>query len=199
LLNFLVRWSWLFVLGVIAAAIPAVLITRDSDSVYKSTATLLVVVDPEASERLTNSYAELVKTRPVLDAARQRLSSTEPYEDFADRITVASEFNSQLIRITARHPNAGSAAQIANTTADAALVNLDTLVGRPGTVRIAETAQPANEPTQTPIATRVALAGGLGLLVALSIAIGVESLRSARTDQEPGPGPQRDVSPRHTG
>jgi capsular polysaccharide biosynthesis protein len=197
LLNFLVRWSWLFVLGVIAAAIPAVLITRDSDSAYKSTATLLVVIDPEASERLTNSYAQLVKTRPVLDVARQRLSSTEPYEDFADRIAVTSEFNSQLIRITAQHPNAGSAAQIANTTADAALVNLDLLVGRPGTVRIAETAQPAREPTQTPIATRVALAAGLGFLVALSIAIGVESLRSTRSDPEPGM--RRDVSPHHTG
>ena len=75
-----------------------------------------------------------------------------------------------------------SAAQIANATADASLLNLEILVGRPGTVRIAETAQPAPKATHTPIGTKAALSAGLGLLVALSIAIGVESLRSGKSD-----------------
>lgn len=195
LLSFLIRWSWLFGLGIIAAVVPAVLLAKESGTTYQSTATMLVVNDPEASERLTNSYAELVKIRPVLDLVRQRLALNETSKQLGERINVESNFNSQLIKINVEHADPALAAQIANTTSDVVLMNVDSLVGKPGTMRIAETAEPAPEPARQSVAMRAGLAGGLGLLVALSIAIGVDSLKSGRAERNEHEA-VRDVSPR---
>jgi uncharacterized protein involved in exopolysaccharide biosynthesis len=159
-LNFLIRWSWLFLIGVLAAAIPAAILAKDTQTEYRSTATLFVVVDPEASERLTNSYAEVVKIRPVLDAVRQRLSLPDTDDQLKQSINVETNFNSQIIRITAEYPDAAMAAAIANTAATVAVENIDLFVGKIGTIRVIEQAWAEPEPAARPIATRAALAGG---------------------------------------
>jgi capsular polysaccharide biosynthesis protein len=188
-LNFLIRWSWLFVLGVLAAAIPAALLASDTQTTYKSTATLFVTNDPEASERLTNSYAELVKTRPTLNAIRQRLSLNETDEQLKARLSVATNFNSQIVRVSAAYPDAALAAAVANTAANATVESIDLYVGKAGTIKVVEAAEADLTPSKQPVLTRAILAGGLGFLVALSIAIGVESLRSNR---QPSPARERE-------
>jgi len=186
-MNFVTRWWWLLLLGLIIAAIPAGYLATQKDETYRSTATLLVVIDPEASDRLTKTYADLIKTRPVMASVKQRLSSTLNEDDLAKKIIVTSNFDSQIIKITGDDADPGTAAQLANTTASEFINSISGLVGKPDTVKLAESAVPPNQASAAQVPMRAGLGAGLGLLVALSVAIGIDSIRSGRAYDEPAP------------
>ncbi len=85
---------------------------------YRSTATVLVLneLSLEASERLINTHAELVKL-PILAETKSKLSLPRSEDELAGQISVSANFTSQFVHITARDSDPNEAADIANTIA----------------------------------------------------------------------------------
>src|SRR5438132_5356673 len=90
--------------------------------VYESTAKLLVAPgqlgnansnynDVLAGERLSRTYAEVIKNRSVLEDAVQRAGLGLDYEQAVALIDVKPVANTQLIQVTARSENPDTAAR----------------------------------------------------------------------------------------
>ncbi len=120
-LGILRRWLWLLILATCLAAGSAYVAGRLSTPIYEASATLLVsegerVSGPDysailLSERLTKTYSQLLKSRPILDEVEIALGiSLEGVE-----ITVDPVRDTQLIRLRVRHADPDTAAAIANT------------------------------------------------------------------------------------
>ncbi|MBA2449571.1 MAG: protein tyrosine kinase, partial [Chloroflexi bacterium] len=99
LLRFARRWLPLLILGPLLAGVAGYLIVREVPRVYEARVTLLVTPgasagnigadDLRGAEQLARTYAEAVRTRPVLEEAAARLGlpggAAEVYERVAAR------------------------------------------------------------------------------------------------------------------
>lgn len=169
------RW-WVILLGPIAGAVAAFAVSSSMTPAYQATATLLVnqtqvpgVVqynDILTSERLTNTYAELVEREPILRDAAARLQLPPEAADLRDRVTVSTVRNTQLLRVAAVDQTPEVAANIANTVAQAFIDDNAAQLTRPGTVSVAEQATVPSTPVSPNILVNTLLGAVLGLAVA---------------------------------
>ena len=74
--------------------------------------------DLNYSERLINTYVELVRSRPFLERTVERLGLNIPAESLTAAIKVEAIPNTELLRISARSRDPGAAMDIANTLGD---------------------------------------------------------------------------------
>jgi capsular exopolysaccharide synthesis family protein len=122
------RWLWLLALAPALAALASLLVSLRLPPVYEGTAKLLVTPaqspggvasynDVLTAERLTRTYAEVLKTRPVVEAAVRQVGLDLPYEQALARLEVKPLRETQLVQVSARAPEPGQAAQLANTLA----------------------------------------------------------------------------------
>lgn len=119
------RWAWLIVLCMALAGGAAYVYSIQSTPVYQSSATLLInqartgngYNDYNAlltGERLAQTYAELMRKRPVLDAVIANLQLATDADKLADRVSVAPVRNTQLLNLTVEDSDPQRAADIAN-------------------------------------------------------------------------------------
>ncbi len=117
------RWLWLILLSTALAAGTAYMVSLHTIPVYQASTTLLVneakdvVNDYTAiltSERLARTYAELLRKRPVLEEAINRLGTNLTVEELAKMIKVQSVRDTQLIVLTVEDISPIRAASIAN-------------------------------------------------------------------------------------
>src|ERR1700730_3532796 len=121
------RWLWLLVLATVLAAAASYLVSSRLPRVYESTAKLLVTPgagnavssynDVLTAERLTRTYSEVLKSRPVVEAAAQAGGINLPFVDALALLDVKPIPNTQLIQISARSDSPDGAAQYANRLA----------------------------------------------------------------------------------
>ncbi len=105
--------------------------------VYQATATLLVQQAPVpgvsdytallTSERLAQTYTQMVTGRPVLEVAIEQLGLDTTPEELVKTVRVERVQNTQLIRIRVEHSDPAEAARIANTIAGAFIAHTQTL------------------------------------------------------------------------
>lgn len=130
--SFIRRWLWLCLAGALLAAVSSYLVTLRLPKVYEANTKLLVTPGAgaggtadysviQAGQALTRTYAELAKTRPVVEAALRADSSDIAYEQILPSIDAAPVPNTQLLQVTARGNNPENSAALANFLA-AALV-----------------------------------------------------------------------------
>ncbi|GAB4522573.1 MAG: hypothetical protein Fur0018_04530 [Anaerolineales bacterium] len=124
----LLHWSWLIILTVVLTGTAAYLVSSRMTPVYQATTAILINQAPSTrasdyaalltSERLTQTYSQLLTKRPVLqgvvDALQQDYGITLAIEDLNGAIDVTPVQDTQLIEIKVRHTNPVLAAQIAN-------------------------------------------------------------------------------------
>ena len=120
------RW-WLLVLAVAIAAVPTYLVSRSLPKVYEAHTTLLVGLglpgtSPDyqqllASQQLSQTYARLVTTGPVLEAARSTLGLETDIDALRESVKATAPIDSTLITITASDSDPATAAQIADALA----------------------------------------------------------------------------------
>jgi non-specific protein-tyrosine kinase len=171
------RRRWLFfILLPLIAGISAFVISRQITPIYAATSTLLVnqtqqpgVVqynDVLTSERLTNTYAELVTRRPVLSQVITAMSL--PYNEgrLESKLSVSAVRNTQLLRVRVEDPSPGLSAAMANAIAQAFIDDNSRQLGRPGTVSIIDLATVPGAPVKPDTSINVALALVLGLVLA---------------------------------
>ena len=114
------KWWWLFLLCVSAAASAGYLISRSSTPIYQSTTTLMVgqspqavassTAGPAANEYLVESYGEMVRRQPVLQATIEAmnlptLKGAEPitWQELKRQVSVRLFPGTQLIEISVTH------------------------------------------------------------------------------------------------
>lgn len=119
------RWAWLIVLCTLLGGAAAFGASHLMVPVYEASTTLLINPAPASraspdytslltSERLAETYAELLRTRPVLDEVITRLGLGTDAETLVESVSVTPVRDTQLIVITVEDPNPQLAADIAN-------------------------------------------------------------------------------------
>ncbi|NCC36590.1 MAG: protein tyrosine kinase, partial [Chloroflexia bacterium] len=120
------RWAWLLILGALLAGGAAFLISRQITPIYQTSTTLLV--NPASgggsasaeyqsillSERLAQTYATVMVSRPILQQAIDSLGLTMSPGYLAGRVTAAPVRNTQLLRLTVTGEDPAQIAAIAN-------------------------------------------------------------------------------------
>ncbi len=84
----------------------------------KANTASITTTDITLNKNLVDTYAEIVKSRRVLDQVINELKLDLTYEDLHDKITVTALNNTEIIKITVNDENAVNAKNIANTTAN---------------------------------------------------------------------------------
>ena len=122
-LHIALKWWWLFVLCTLLGGGAAFLVSSNMTPVYEASTLLMIgggvdVVNPttgelQTSEKLAQTYAELLKTRPVLEAVQAALGLPEKPE-----VQVALVRSTQLLRITASDTDPARAAATADALAE---------------------------------------------------------------------------------
>src|SRR4030042_195253 len=126
-LTLLKRWWWLlFIVTATVGAISFLVSSFLIAPIYEAR-TLLLIQTPDTkdsdytslitSEKLANTYSQLMTTRPVLVDVINRLELGRSPDSLRSSITVKPILNTQLIEVKVRNSDAGEAAQIANMLA----------------------------------------------------------------------------------
>ena len=129
LLKFARRWLWLILLGMLLASAASYVVSSRSPRVYEGTAKLLVTAGPGtvggadynqllAAERVTRTYAELLRTRPVVEAALQTAGLDLSYDAALRFLDAKPVKDTQLLQLSARAIDPQVAARLANTWAE---------------------------------------------------------------------------------
>ncbi len=119
----LVRWWWLFILCAVLGGGAAYLVSVNMQPTFEASTLLIIggsvdLVNPstgeiQTSQRLAQTYAELLKTRPIMDATRQNLGLPH-----MPKVTVSLLRNTELMRITVADTIPSRAAATANELAN---------------------------------------------------------------------------------
>ena len=119
------RWSWLIVLCMTLAGAAAYFYSLQATPVYQASASLLInqartgnsSADYTAlltGERLAQTYAELMRKRPVLEAVISNLQLPADADTLSKRVSIAPVRNTQLLNLTVEDSDPQRAADIAN-------------------------------------------------------------------------------------
>lgn len=119
------HWLWLIILCTLLAGGAAFGISSQMPPLYESSATMLVNLAPSSSatvdyqavvtsERLTRTYAEMLKTTPVMQETINRLQLDLTPKELVEQIHVTAVRDTQLVLLTVADMNPHQAARIAN-------------------------------------------------------------------------------------
>ncbi len=118
-LNLLQHWAWFLVIGLLLGAGSAYGVSIYQSPVYSATTRVQVISAPKGSgtdftyisdQQLVQTYVQILKTRPILELARQRLG----FELDPLKISITSLPNTQLIDISVEDGSPQRSADIAN-------------------------------------------------------------------------------------
>lgn len=122
------RWWWIVLVGALAAAALAYLVSAAMTPIYQAQLTLLIEEsqgtgagdynDILAAERRTRTFSRLVAQRPVLEETIRRLSLRMTPEELMAVIEVTPIRDTQLVTLAVSDPSPARAAAIANTVAE---------------------------------------------------------------------------------
>ncbi|MGB9896825.1 polysaccharide biosynthesis tyrosine autokinase [Thermanaerothrix sp.] len=114
------RWAWLLGVGILIGLIGGAIYSLVQKPVYQATTKVMVLGAPQSSlsdilnqntELLSQTFTELLVTRPVLEATSERLG----YYISSSQVRVQQVRGAQLIQIIAEDSDPQKAAEIANT------------------------------------------------------------------------------------
>jgi polysaccharide biosynthesis transport protein len=129
-LAFLRRWAWLLALAAFLAAATSYLVTVRLPKIYEAH-TVLELLQGDVTNRtadytqlqglmgLARTYAEIVRTQPVLESAISDGNLNLTYADALGLVSVTQVPNTQLLQINARATDPQDAATLASLVASA--------------------------------------------------------------------------------
>jgi len=166
----------LLIIGPLLAGVAAYFATQEIKPVYQATATILVDrrVTPGAldyndvltSERLTNTYAQLVERPAVLDDVIKRMNLGITRQELGKKIDVQTIKDTQLLSISVKDGNPAYAALLTNTTAESFAADNESQLAPAGTVKIAKAAEIPTSPISPNLVINMSLAVILGAMLA---------------------------------
>jgi len=124
-ISLLWHWSWLILLAAILAGTAAYFTSLLMAPIYEASSTLIVNEAPATqasdaytavltSQRLTQTYAEMIIKKPVLNEVIDRMDLPMELEELREMISVTPIRDTQLIEIKVEDTDPGRASEIAN-------------------------------------------------------------------------------------
>lgn len=177
------RWWWTIVVATWAAGLAGYVAGTRIPATYESEATVLVgpvsadFETQRAAGQLVQTYAEIVRSRPIIEASIDQLGLPDAVGALRRQVTAIADSTTRFLTIRVQYESPETAAAIANALYE----NLDAETAS-GTIR------PEGEPTlweeasanpdqvAPEIGLIVALAAGAGLAGALFLVISIEYL-----------------------
>lgn len=170
LFGLLVHWLWLIVLcGVAAAAVGFAvsnfLITPKYESetrvyiINRQNENTLTYSDVQLGSQLTKDYAQLIKSRTVLEKVIETCGLTESYEELAARVAVEALSDTRIIAITVTDYEPAMAQYLANEIREVAAEHIKNVMD----IEAVNVADEANLP-KNPASPSVTKWTGLGFL-----------------------------------
>ncbi len=145
-LTVLRRWSWLLAACVLLAGGAAFLVSNSLPRMYEGKVTLIVgqsleSVNPDynqllASQRLSQTYADLVTTTPLLSRVIDREALTARPDELRKLVVADAPRDSTLITITVTDRAPERAASIANTMAEELIASSPAITGQDSEVQL---------------------------------------------------------------
>lgn len=124
--------------------------------------------DITLNKNLVDTYAEIVKSRRVLEQVIAELDLEETYEELSNKISVSSVNNTEIIKITVSDRNPIEAKNVANVTANFFSKEVVKLYNM-NNVNVLDEANETNEPYNINIPKQVIIYFFIGIIIALSI------------------------------
>ena len=124
--------------------------------------------DITLNKNLVDTYAEIVKSRRVLEQVIAELDLEETYDELSNKISVSSVNNTEIIKITVADSNPIEAKNVANVTANFFSKEVVKLYNM-NNVNVLDEANEANEPYNINIPKQVIIYFFIGIIIALSI------------------------------
>lgn len=84
----------------------------------ESSNTSITTNDVTLNKNLVDTYAEIVRSRRILDQVIEKLDLDISYEDLSTRVSVSALNNTEIIKITVDNENPETAMEIANEAAE---------------------------------------------------------------------------------
>ena len=139
--------------------------------------------DLQTGSQLTKDYAELVKSRSVMEQVISQLRLNEQYEDMekidstglAEMVTVNNATDTRIISITVRDTNPARAQDIANAIREAAAVHITSVMDIEA-VNVVDYAEMPMEPVSPNVPKNVVLGALIGLILAAAIVVVIHLL-----------------------
>ena len=145
---------------------------------YKSSTTVILGSNQEGAgitqsdisinNNLVSTYAEIIKSRRVLEQVQKELNESYTYKELANEISVSSINNTQIIKITVEDNNALNAKIIANLVAKVFTAEVPDLYNLDN-VHILDVAIEEEDPYNINVAKSSIIGGVLGLVLSTGI------------------------------
>ena len=133
-------WIWLLIASLFLAGGAAYLVSSSLPKVYESTVTLLVgqssssstpnYNDLLASQRISQTYADLATTGTILGQVMSDAGLTLTIDDFRKLVTANAPANSTLVTVTVQDGDPTRAARLANAIGDQLIAASDAVYGK---------------------------------------------------------------------
>jgi non-specific protein-tyrosine kinase len=133
-------WSWLLIASLLIAAGAAYLVSSSLPKVYEGKVTLIVgqstqAANPDlnqllASQRLSQTYANLAKTGPLLEQVIAKNGLGISPDEFKKRIVADAPRDSTLVNLTVQDGDPARAAALANSLAAEMIAASPAIAGR---------------------------------------------------------------------
>lgn len=134
--------------------------TTSSQTITQSDITL--------NKNLVDTYAEIVKSRRVLEQVIDELNLEETYEKLSNKISVSAVNNTEIIKITVNDSDPIKAKNIANITANFFSKEVVKLYNM-NNVNVLDEANEADKPYNINVPKQVIIYFFIGLIIALSV------------------------------
>ena len=179
------RIKFLIVIPLLAVIISAIVSYVYLAPVYKSSTTMMlwkdytggevVYQDIQFNRQLVRTYQEIAQSRLVAQETIRRLSMTLTPEQLSRKIEVSLVRDTEVISISVTDSNPERAAIIANEVADVFQDQVPLMI-RMDNIKIIDEAVPNYNPVAPRPKLNMAIAGVLGLMVAVGLAFLLEYL-----------------------
>lgn len=195
ILYILRRRLWLLVALPLVAALTAwVVSTFVVAPTYQASTTLWVIQEGGAGQisyndlllnrNLTKTYAEVARSRTVLQQVIDRLGMDLTVDELAEKLTASAVRDTEIISLTVKDGDPDRAAQIANAVA-AAFQDQIRVFMKVQNVAVVDPAVPPTEPVAPRVLMNTAVAFVLGGMLAVGLAFLLEYLdTSIRTPED---------------
>ena len=140
----------------------------DTTVILSSSNSTLTQTDLNINKNLVNTYAEIDKSRRVLDQVIEELGLDISYEELHSKISVSAVNNTEIIKITVEDKDAIKAKNIANSTAKHFTAEVVKLYNM-NNVDVLDEAIEANTPYNINIVKQTAIYFIIGLVIASGV------------------------------
>lgn len=136
----------------------------------KQDSNTLTSADMQTSTQLTKDYAELIKSRTVLEGVIAQLNLNITYQQLLGKLTVDTSTDSRIVTIIVSDEDPYTASEMANAIRDMAAEHIQSVMDIEA-VNVVDSANIPNEKASPSLAKNGVIGGLLGVIIAMAIVI----------------------------